>query len=85
MFAPRNLDDFYLFGVPDSIIREKIMYMAEPFCVQDLLSRFKKMGISEEGRILKIFDRMYAEGLLEYKRVEGSSSGFAFVSKMVSI
>ena len=54
-----------------SNIRKEIMAMEKPFCLTDLYIRLEKKGITDRGLILTVLDELYAEGLIEYDKIEG--------------
>lgn len=55
-----------------SNIRKEIMAMEKPFCLTDLYIRLEKKGVTDRGLILTVLDELYAEGLIEYDKIEGT-------------
>ena len=62
-------------------IRKEILAQEKPFCIEDLISRLEKKGITNKRLILYILDEMYKEGLVKHGKVsieDSTDEIFAF-------
>ena len=62
-------------------IRKEILAQEKPFCIEDLIVRLEKKGMTNKRLILYILDKMHKEGLVKHGKVKVEDSNdeiFAF-------
>ena len=53
-----------------TVIRSLIMNQTEPFCLIELYVRLEQEGIKNRDDISFVLDDLYANGILEYAKIE---------------
>lgn len=51
-------------------VREVIIKMQKPFCIENLLIRLERQKINDLDVILSVLDEMFEEGLILYDEVD---------------